>query len=367
MKKLLSVLLAAALVLGLHVSASAARVVRTNQRFVANGQTVDCEIYNIDGSNYFKLRDLAQLMSGTDSRFSVSYDAGTGTVSLVTGESYVPVGGELAPGEDRSASAVKSPQTLLLNGGAVSPEAWNIGGSNFFKLRDLGRLLGFSVRYDEASRTAYADSLPTRLAATEDAGRDYLDKLVFLGDSTTYGIGYYYRRGYTSLVPASQVWTPKSGTLTLSYYDTAKIVYPATGEELSIPEAAGRAKPAYLVITLGVNGVSFMDKDWFIRDYTALVRSIQAASPETRIILNSIYPVADSYEYIKSINNSKITTANGWVESIARDTGCRFLYSFESVAEKGKLPESAHNGDGLHLSGESFGKVMEYIRKHAWQ
>jgi lysophospholipase L1-like esterase len=211
-----------------------------------------------------------------------------------------------------------------------------------------------------------AQSASVRLGQTPDAGRDYLDRIIFLGDSTTYGIGVYYGYGYTELCPPSQIWTPKSGTLTLSYYNIATIVYPETEEELTIEEAVSRAKPEYLVVTLGVNGISFMDEEWFIRDYTALVKLIQAASPDTKIILNSIYPVADSYKYQKDINNQKINAANGWIERIAADTGVRFLYSYECLAENGKLPESEQNGDGLHLTGEAFTKVMQYIRTHAY-
>ena len=209
---------------------------------------------------------------------------------------------------------------------------------------------------------------PTRLGETPDAGRAYLDKFVFLGDSTTYGIGVYYGYGYTELCPPSQVWTPASGTLTLSYYNIATIVYPETGEELTIAEAVKRAKPEIMMITLGVNGISFMDEEWFIRDYTALVESIQAASPDTKIILNSIYPVAASYQYQSDINNNKICAANVWIERIAAATGCRFLNSFEClVGADGYLPESCQNGDGLHLTGEAFTTVMQYIRTHAYQ
>ena len=134
-------------------------------------------------------------------------------------------------------------------------------------------------------------ALPSvRLQETADAGRSYLDRFIFLGDSTTYGIGYYHDHGYPDeLCPPSQVWTPASGTLTLSYYDTATIVYPETNEELSIVDAVTRAKPDILMITLGVNGVSFMDEEWFIRAYTELVQNVQMASPDTKIILNSIY------------------------------------------------------------------------------
>ncbi|MCC8155802.1 MAG: SGNH/GDSL hydrolase family protein [Oscillospiraceae bacterium] len=226
------------------------------------------------------------------------------------------------------------------------------------------------IEHDNTPETAGPDStaeaVSVRLAETEDAGRDYLDRLVFLGDSTTYGIGYYYEQGYTELCPSSQVWTPASGTLTLSQYNIATIVYPETGEELTIAEAVTQAEPEYLYITLGVNGVSFMDEEWFKRDYSALVESIRAASPDTKIVLNSIYPVAASYAHQDEISNEKIRAANGWIEQVATDTGCRFLYSYEAVVdESGNLPEERQNGDGIHLNGEAFTEVMYYIRTHA--
>ncbi|MCD7860632.1 MAG: SGNH/GDSL hydrolase family protein [Oscillospiraceae bacterium] len=226
------------------------------------------------------------------------------------------------------------------------------------------------IEHDNTPETAGPDStagaVSVRLAETEDAGRDYLDRLVFLGDSTTYGIGYYYEQGYTELCPSSQVWTPASGTLTLSQYNIATIVYPETGEELTITEAVTQAEPEYLYITLGVNGVSFMDEEWFKRDYSALVESIRAASPDTKIVLNSIYPVAASYAHQDEISNEKIRAANGWIEQVATDTGCRFLYSYEVVVdESGNLPEERQNGDGIHLNGEAFTEVMYYIRTNA--
>jgi|GEM_PF-3008465 len=366
-------LLSALILLALFLQpALAADVRRTGQSLTVDGQSVECESYNIDGSNYFKLRDLAVLLSESDSRFSVDYDQAADRVDIVTGAGYVPVGGELSDGGDRSATARPSRQTICINGKEnASLTVYNIGDQNYFQLRELGRVLGFQVGYEEESRTVILQSIPggkppVRLAETEDAGRDYLDRLIFLGDSTTYGIGYYYRHGYSDLCPPAQVWTPKSGTMTLSEYAKARIVYPETKEELLITEAAERARPDILVITLGVNGIAFMDRDWFLRDYTALVKSIQAVSPDTRIILNSIYPVADSWQYQGSINNDKIREANLWIEELAETLGARYLSSFDALVVDGKLPEDRQNGDGLHLTGEAFGLVMTYLRTHAW-
>ena len=105
------------------------------------------------GNNYFKLRDVAMLLNGTLAQFSVGYDAASGTITVQTGAPYEPAGGELATGTDRSDTCKASTQLLTIDGSAPAVTAYNIGGNNFFKLRELGEALNFSVDYDEATRT----------------------------------------------------------------------------------------------------------------------------------------------------------------------------------------------------------------------
>ena len=130
----------------------------TTQGLKVNGADKSTEIYNISGYNYFKLRDIAALLNGTGSQFSVAFDAETRLVSITTGEAYVPVGGELATGTDKSASCVLSDWKVEVNGEAKDIVAYNLGGNNFFKLADLGNALGFGVAYDEATRTMLVTS-----------------------------------------------------------------------------------------------------------------------------------------------------------------------------------------------------------------
>ena len=204
------------------------------------------------------------------------------------------------------------------------------------------------------------------LAETEDAGQEYIDKLTFLGDSTTYGLKYY--EVLSGGKNTTQVWTPASGTLTLFNYATATIVFPEDGQEISIVDAVTRKLPEYLVITLGVNGVAEMDEDWFKQDYTALVQSVQAASPNTKIICNSIYPVENDYEQIESINNTNIPQANEWIKAVAEATGCKYADSASVLkAEDGSLREDYGNGDGIHLNADGFNAVLNYLRTHAYQ
>ena len=217
---------------------------------------------------------------------------------------------------------------------------------------------------DEIS--AYLAEYPdTVLGVTEDAGQEYIDKLTFLGDSTTYGLIHYamLKDGKNT----TQVWTPSSGTLTLSQASFATIVYPETGEEITIVDAVTRKQPEYLVITLGVNGVSFMDEDYFKSEYKKLVESVQTASPDTKIICQSIFPVARSYELLDSINNEKIDAANKWICEIADECGVKYIDTNSALRDsEGWLPEEYHNGDGMHLQTNSFTIELNNLRTHAW-
>lgn len=134
--------------------APAANAVLSSQSLAVDGKNVNCEMYNIGGNNYIKLRDLAYLLNGTGSQFEVDCTQAVSTVSVTTGAAYSPIGTELTTGTDNSGTARPGSQVILVNG-AVHGEltVYNIGGSNFFRLRELGDLLGFEVGYDASSNT----------------------------------------------------------------------------------------------------------------------------------------------------------------------------------------------------------------------
>ncbi len=142
-------------------------VMRSNQTITVDGEAVEFDVYNIDGNNYFKLRDIAMTLDGTDSTFAVGYDSATRTITCTSGEAYEANGSELVIGEDLSATAVRSNQPLYVNGELSTIKAYNLGGNNYFQLRELGAAIGFGVDYDAATRTVIIDS--TKAAAEEEA------------------------------------------------------------------------------------------------------------------------------------------------------------------------------------------------------
>ena len=160
-RRILTLLLALALVFSLAPAAFAGAETAqlSSQKLSFNGMDYsEVEKYNIDGSNYFKLRDVAALLDGTVAQFNVGYDNATKTVAITTGRAYDYVGTELQFEQDNAKTAVVSPQTITVDGKAVTGlTAYNIGGSNFFQLRELGRVLGFEdgIGYDNDTRTMF--------------------------------------------------------------------------------------------------------------------------------------------------------------------------------------------------------------------
>ena len=115
---------------------------------LVDGEVVAFRAFNIGGNNFFMLRDIAYTLSGSPGRFEVIWDRDLLAINLLAGDEYTPVGGEMAPPEDTPASALLNTASVYVDGEVVNIRSYNIGGNNFFMLRDLGDALGFSVEWD---------------------------------------------------------------------------------------------------------------------------------------------------------------------------------------------------------------------------
>ena len=152
MKRLAGCLLALCLLLALAPRAQAAgtvRVSRSTSEVYVNDQKVQIAGYNIGGNNYYRLRDLAAALAGTASRFDVGWNQRSKRVELTRGTDYT--GGAETARPAASADALPSPAELVIDGRRTDAAAYNIGGSNYYRLRDLGEALSFAVTWVQAS------------------------------------------------------------------------------------------------------------------------------------------------------------------------------------------------------------------------
>lgn len=144
--------------LTVHAAGTAATIIGSS--IIVDGEYQFFEAYTINGNNYFKLRDIAYVLSGTQKQFDVTWDGGKNAINLATGRPYTVVGNEMAPISSYSKkTAVLSTSTILLNGKPLKLTAYTIGGYNYFKLRDLASALDFSVEWDGYNNTVVIDSL----------------------------------------------------------------------------------------------------------------------------------------------------------------------------------------------------------------
>lgn len=131
----------------------------TSSKVLVNGKAVSFEAYAINGNNYFKLRDVAMAINNTDKNFEVSWDGTKNAINLISSKPYTVAGGELkVSGKSASQTANLSTSKIYMDGEEISLTAYTISGSNYFKLRDLAKVIDFGVVWDGKTNTIGIDT-----------------------------------------------------------------------------------------------------------------------------------------------------------------------------------------------------------------
>ena len=150
-------------------SASQAHAVNANRtlsNIYLNDNHVYIAGYNINGNNYFKLRDLADELSESANNFDVVWNETAKQVELITGKDYSGTTGNYNP-DTSAVNAVESSSKLIINGKETNVTAYNINGNNYYKLRDLGENLGFDVRWQQETDTIFLYALDENMHVAE--------------------------------------------------------------------------------------------------------------------------------------------------------------------------------------------------------
>lgn len=124
----------------------------STQSILVDGTPVTFEAYALkdaggNDTNYIKLRDVASVLNGTAAQFEVGWD---GAVNLLTGQSYTANGSEMSTPYSGNRAYETAAAETKVNGKAVPLEAILLqddagNGYTYYKLRDLGAALGFTV------------------------------------------------------------------------------------------------------------------------------------------------------------------------------------------------------------------------------
>ena len=198
------------------------------------------------------------------------------------------------------------------------------------------------------------------LTETADAGNEYQDSTLFLGDSNTVRL---YNNGLISL----QQFCAKEGIGTQVALNEGIVTFKGDNNHYTIPQAVAKMKPRRVVMTFGTNDTGMAVED-FISNYTALVQAIQAAYPYTDIIVNTVPPIPENHSNYPHMDQAKIDDFNMALLNMCEQLGLKFLNTAETLKGENGYgnPEYYTDGD-IHLKSAGLKAALTYLRTHAYQ
>ena len=195
--------------------------------------------------------------------------------------------------------------------------------------------------------------------------KDALSGVFFFGESTTAHLA---RAGgiLDAAEHRAKVLRDESGT---RYLDARILSSPVfyEGEKIAFIEAVERAQPRILVLSFGLNGITRWSRDTgaFLRNYRALIDGILARSPNTKIILQSVYPVGENDCFSLPVHtlNTQIATLNGHIELLSKEyENVDYINTAAILADASEALSPDYDiGDGIHLTNEAYRIILRFL------
>ncbi len=195
----------------------------------------------------------------------------------------------------------------------------------------------------------------------EEQEYDYLKDAIFIGDSNTL---YLYQKG--NYLPSNQIWGRLNMTITQINYSTFSTLI--NNQTVNLETAISTYHPKYLIVNLGSNTASRMDKNDMMRELDYLIEYVQKHHSSTKIIISSILPVREygtdnGYASMLAINQHNYYTIQE-----CHKYNVKFInFSDEIKNDKGYGDDSylyctKENDCGFHLSDEGKAKYIDYLK-----
>ena len=173
--------------------------------------------------------------------------------------------------------------------------------------------------------------------------------IVMLGNSLTEGGGDWGKR----LGKDNVINRGISGDEVMGVYDRLHQILPG--------------KPAKLFLLIGVNDVSHdLSTDSIVYRIDQTLTRIQKESPETKVYLQSLLPINESFNRYKRLTNKtyQIPEINARLETLAKEKKITFINLYPLFTEKGtNVLRKELTNDGLHLNDKGYQIWVDAIKK----
>lgn len=195
-----------------------------------------------------------------------------------------------------------------------------------------------------------------KLKETDMASEEYFDSITMVGDSNTMNM---YLNGYLSGIRAWALPCLHSESM-----HNTKINLYGLDTKMLLLDAVSEYKPEILILSLGTFSTAWISEDVFLENANSIIKQIKEKSPETKLILSSIYPIKDGYN-INNFTQETINRYNFLILEMADKHNVKFLDVQEVLKdERGYGKAEYFVDDNFHLSFLGHRVVKDYIKSH---
>ena len=215
-----------------------------------------------------------------------------------------------------------------------------------------------SESYDKSAATIAVEEYDgVILSETEDAGEEYIDETLFIGDSNTARM--------TMFGPVTLQNSLGASSMGIQHVTSSACMYfQGYASPVTVPKAVSMMQPRRIIINYGTNNTAW-DAETFVESYRSAIEAIRAEYEYADIIIAAVHPVAKSRSY-PSITMQRIDEFNKALVDLAEELDCSFLNSTEALkGSDGYAKAEYMETDGIHLNKTGMAAYMEYVRTHA--
>ena len=128
------------------------KYVPVTSRISVDGRSMQLGGFNINDNSYYKLRDIAYLLKGTDKQFDVVYDTEKSAIVMQLGRSYLGGKSEEGVSSIKDVKLEEKQVSLYLQDEYYQVLGYMINGNTYVKIRDIVELLEVEIEWSNETK-----------------------------------------------------------------------------------------------------------------------------------------------------------------------------------------------------------------------
>jgi lysophospholipase L1-like esterase len=124
-----------------------------------------------------------------------------------------------------------------------------------------------------------------------------------------------------------------------------------------------RHQPSKLFICIGTNDIAKgVSQEGIIQNYRAILETVKSQSPETKIYVQSLFPVGK--DLFTGHNNYKVRTLNAELSNLCSNMNVAYIDLYPSFTDETGYLNPEYSNDKLHLMGNGYLLWKSLIEKY---